>query len=102
MFRTRFFFIVAFAALALASADAALTAVEGSTAAGAATPDAALLGRYEPLLQFDPLEQFLPTKVQSFVTDADLEQLTGGGTWMVAATHPAPDDLPGPARGRGD
>ncbi len=70
-----------------------------ATAGGTATPDARLLARYEPVMQFDPLEQFLPTKVESFITDAELEQLTVGGAWTVAKAHAAPGDLPGPGSG---
>ena len=85
-----------FVVAACSGALLALAAVGGARAAG---PDAALLQRFEPVVQFDPLEQFLPTDVESFVTDADLEQLTAPGTWTVAAPHPAPGDLPGAGSG---
>jgi hypothetical protein len=65
----------------------------------AATPNARLLAIYEPVTQFDPLERFLPTKVQSFVTDASLEQQTASGAWRVVQRRAAPGDLPG--RGSG-
>jgi hypothetical protein len=65
--------LIASVAFMLAVASLAGTVV---TAAGSATPDVRLLATYEPVMQFDPLEQFLPTKVESFITDADLEQLT--------------------------
>ena len=70
-----------------------------ASAAGAARRDDDVLARYEPVMQFDPLEQFMPTKVKSFTADADLEQLTDSGTWVVAASHPRPRDLPGPGSG---
>jgi hypothetical protein len=58
------------------------------------------LARYEPVTQFDPLERFLLTKVQSFVSDADLEQLVAGN-WTLVDADPAPGNLPGQGRGRG-
>jgi len=64
-----------------------------------ATPAPTLLDQYEPLMQFDPQESFLPTKVQSFVTDAALEQQTSPGTWSVVAAQAAPGDLPGAGSG---
>jgi hypothetical protein len=76
---------------AVVLAPACLT---GTAAARAATPDVQLLAAYQPLLQFDPLEQFPPTKVESFITDASLEQLTGPGTWSVVQQNAAPGDLP--------
>ena len=65
--------------------------------AGAATPDPVLLARYEPLTQFDPLETFAPTRVQSFIVDSELEQLVAPGSWAVVDTHAAPGDLPNDA-----
>jgi hypothetical protein len=58
-----------------------------------------LLATYQPLMQFDPLEQFLPTKVESFITDASLEQLTAPATWSVVQQNAAPGDLPGTGSG---
>jgi hypothetical protein len=72
----------------------ALTALSGTASASPTTPDVRLLAIYEPLMQFDPLEQFLPTKVESFIRDADLEQLTGPNTWTLVEQHAAPGDLP--------
>jgi necrosis inducing protein (NPP1) len=72
------------------------------TSAGSAkdaTPDPRLLALYEPVLQFDPLERFVPTKVQSFITDAVLEELSGPGTWTPAQLNAPPGDLPGPGTG---
>jgi len=77
-----------------AAALLALATVSTTASASPATPDTRLLATYEPLLQFDPLEQFMPTKVESFVTDADLEQQTSPGTWDIVQQHAAPGDLP--------
>jgi hypothetical protein len=61
--------------------------------AQAALPDSRLLATYEPLVQFDPAESFFPTSVQSFIEDAQLEQLTGTG-WNVVNADPGPGTLP--------
>jgi hypothetical protein len=76
-----------------------LLAVTGTASARAATPDVRLLATYEPVMQFDPLEQFMPTKVQSFLTDASLEQLTAPAVWSVVQPNAAPGDLPVPGSG---
>jgi hypothetical protein len=78
------------AAVACAVA-AALSA--GVSAGEAATPVSQLLARYQPVTQFDPHERFMPTKVQSFVSDSDLEQLVAG-SWTVVDTDPEPGELP--------
>jgi hypothetical protein len=91
--RTR---ILLVASAAVLFAAACLT---GTAAARAATPDVQLLATYQPLMQFDPLEQFLPTKVESFITDASLEQLAAPSTWSVVQDNAAPGDLPGPSTG---
>ena len=66
----------------------------GAVSAGrAATPEPRLLARYQPVLQFDPLEHFHPAKVQSFVSDADLEQFVAG-SWTAVETDPEPGELP--------
>jgi hypothetical protein len=85
----------------LAAAVTLLTLAFLATAATgrAATPNVRLLAIYEPVTQFDPLEQFLPTKVQSFITDASLEQLTAPNVWSVVRPHAAPGHLPGPGSG---
>jgi len=77
----------------------ALASFAGSAAGGRAEPDGRLLARYEPVMQFDPLEQFMPTRVKTFVRDADLEQLTAAGTWSVVDPSPRPRRLPGPNTG---
>ena len=85
--------LVAFAALALASA---------SGAAPNRTPDAQLLKTYQPVLVFHPSELFRPTKVQSFVDDSELEQFVGGNplldsSWLVVDPDPEPGELPQPS-----
>ena len=77
-------------AAALAIVSLALAAW---AAPAGATPAPRLLAEYEPVSHFDPSERFLPTKVQSFVADSDLEQLVGG-RWVVADPAPDPGDLP--------
>jgi hypothetical protein len=84
---------------ATAASVVALTVVTATAAGRGATPDPRLLAQYEPVMQFDPLEQFLPTKVESFITDAALEQLDGTGSWSVVKPNAAPGDLPGPGSG---
>ena len=69
-----------------------------ATTGRAATPNPRLLATYEPVTQFDPLERFLPTKVQWFITDASLEQLTSG-TWSVVKPNAVPGHLPRPGSG---
>jgi len=83
----------------LAAAGLALTGLSATASASAATPDPRLLATYEPLLQFDPTEQFLPTKVQSFVTDSALEQLNAPNSWGVVQQNPPLGDLPGAGSG---
>jgi hypothetical protein len=80
---------------------AMLLTAGASAAAGArgATADQHLLTTYEPLLQFDPLEHFAPTNVESFITDSDLQQQTQSGNWIVVRSHAAPGDLPQPGSG---
>ena len=90
-----------FAPLTLLTTTAAVLALAGAStgAAHAAAPaDSGLLAQYEPLMQFDPLEHFLPTKVESFITDADLEQQTEG-VWSVVRKNAPPGDLPGVGSG---
>ena len=70
-----------------------------ATTGRAATPNPRLLATYEPVTQFDPLEQFLPTKVQSFITDASLQKRTASGTWSVVQPNAAPGHLPRPGSG---
>jgi hypothetical protein len=66
--------------------------------AQAAVSDARLLAAYEPVVQLDPAESFIPTGVQSFIEDATLEQLNGS-IWEVADADPGPGGLPGPGTG---
>jgi hypothetical protein len=74
-------------------ASACVALVEAASAAP--TPDQGLLARYQPATQFDPLESFRPGIVQSFITDASLEQLVSPGIWSVVDADPAPGALPG-------
>jgi hypothetical protein len=70
--------------------------------ASAASPDAELLRIYQPVLVLHPGESFQPTKIQSFVTDSELERFTGTSPaqlpldryWTVVDPHPGPGDLP--------
>jgi hypothetical protein len=71
----------------------ATLALAAWAAPAGATPAPSLLAEYEPVTFFDPAESFLPTKVQSFVADSELEQLVGG-SWVVADPDPEPGDLP--------
>jgi hypothetical protein len=41
----------------------------------------------------------MPTKVESFITDAALERLDGTGSWSVVKPNAAPGDPPGPGSG---
>jgi len=75
---------------ALAIASLALAAW---AAPAGATPASRLLAEYQPVTYFHPSESFLPTKVQSFIADSQLEQLVGG-SWVVADPEPEPGDLP--------
>jgi hypothetical protein len=63
-----------------------------------ATSDHGLLQTYQPVTISDPLERFAPTPVQTFVDDANLEQLQSGN-WVVVSTDPDLDQLPGPGTG---
>ena len=85
------------AIVVLAASAAVLIAAAAPVSAGrVSTPDVQLLATYEPVLQFDPLERFEPTKVESFLTNASLEQSAAPGTWSVVQQNAAPGDLPGP------
>jgi hypothetical protein len=84
-------------AVALAIAGIAFAAATGSSQA--ATPEPRLLAMYQPVLHFDPLEQFRPASVESFIADSDLERLTAPNTWSVVDSSPEPGDLPAPGTG---
>jgi hypothetical protein len=84
-------------AAALAAACSAFSLAAGP--AEAATPAPQLLRTYQPVTQFDPLESFRPTSVQSFIADTNLEQLVGPATWSVVDSDPEPGELPGPGTG---
>jgi hypothetical protein len=66
--------------------------------AGAENVDRRLLETYQPVTQLDPAEQFRPASVQSFVADADLEQLQAGA-WSLVDADPDPGELPAPGTG---
>jgi hypothetical protein len=74
----------------------------GGGSFSAASPDAELLRVYQPVLVLHPAELFQPTKIQSFVTDSELERFTGTTAsqlpldryWTVVDPHPGPGDLP--------
>ena len=82
--------------LASAVSVLALLLVSTASAGPATSSDRKLLAPYEPVMQFDPLEQFRPTKVEPFIAGASLERLTASGTWEVVAQNASPGDLPGP------
>jgi hypothetical protein len=79
-------------------AAACLALFLAAGAAQAATPPAKLLRTYEPVTQFDSHESFLPTSVQSFIADSDLEQLVAGN-WVLVNPDPEPGELPQPGTG---
>src|SRR5690349_15205925 len=62
-------------------------------ASASATSDANLLATYEPTLVLDPHEQFLPSAVESFIADSQLERLDPSGAWVVANPHPTVADV---------
>src|SRR6187551_2185604 len=82
-----------------ALAAAGLALFVAAEAAQAATPPARLLAAYEPVTYFDPQERFMPTKVQGFIADSDLERLVGPGIWALVDSDPEPGELPGPGTG---
>ena len=73
---------------------AALVVVLAPGMARAENVDNGLLGTYQPVTHLDPVEQFRPVSVQSFVADADLERLEAG-SWAVVDPDPEPGELPG-------
>jgi hypothetical protein len=90
----------ALAALIIFGAFAAL-APAGAGAVGP-PPDAKLLRTFQPVLVFHPNELFRPTKVQSYIDAAELEQFVGTSPsqlpddayWRIVDTSPGPGDLP--------
>jgi hypothetical protein len=71
----------------------ALVAAALAPGVASATPDARLLAEYQPVTRFDPQERFLPTSMQSFLEDADLERFVGG-SWTLVNPEPGPGNLP--------
>ena len=57
----------------------------------------ALLQRYQPVTVLDATEQFPPTGVASFATDAALETQTAPGVWSVVDATPSLRHLPAAA-----
>ena len=86
-----------FLAIITAAASAVLF-VGAAAPAVAATPDAQLLSKYQPVLHLDPHERFGPSSIQSFVADSDLERFSGSA-WVVVDPDPEPGDLPAPGTG---
>ena len=86
---------------------AALVLAAPPTGSATGTPDAQLLQTYQPVLVFHPSEPFRPSKVQSYVDDARLEQFVGtdqaqlpfDSYWQVIDTDPEPGSLPPPTPG---
>ncbi len=76
---------------ALTAALACLAAV--SSPAEAATSKQ-LLHRYQPVTVLDPLEQFAPTTMNTFVADSTLQQETAPDVWSVVNPDPTLADLP--------
>jgi hypothetical protein len=75
-----------------------LTAALGSLGALANPAQAAtssqLLAKYQPVTALDPLEQFAPTTVDTFVDDSTLQQETALGVWSVVDPDPTLAGLP--------
>lgn len=68
----------------------ALAALAATGTAQARTPGAQLLRTYQPVTFFDPSEAFRPQSVESFVSDAVLEQLSAGShaNYFTPGVHP--------------
>ena len=77
--------------LALPLLSAFVLAATASAATDARPTAAALLARHVPLLVLHPAERMLPTSVDGFLADADLERRTASG-W---------EPMPGPLRAGG-
>lgn len=71
---------------------ACLAAFSGSAAAS--THAQRLLERYQPVTVMDTNESFVPTTVEAFVADADLETQTAPNTWAVVSSSPSATTLP--------
>jgi hypothetical protein len=83
---------------AAALAAALLVALVAAGAARAEKADRGLLKQYQPVTELDPVEQFHPAKVQSFVADADLERFQAG-SWVLVDSDPEPGELPAAGTG---
>ncbi len=75
----------------------ALAGVAAQAAPAHAATSRQLLAKYQPVTMLDPLEQFAPTTVDSFVADSALRLETAPGVWSVVQTDPTLATLPGPS-----
>jgi hypothetical protein len=73
---------------------AALVCLAVLTAPAEAATSKQLLHRYQPVTVLDPLEQFAPTTVNTFVADSTLQQQTAPGVWSVVDPNPTLAGLP--------
>jgi hypothetical protein len=65
-----------------------------------AASNARLLAKFQPVTSFDSAESFRPTRVETFVDDADLERFDPAtGNWVVV--DPSPDAATLPTGGAG-
>jgi hypothetical protein len=84
-----------------------ISAVSDDGPAREASPDPQLLRDFQPVLVLHPAERFEPTKIQSFVSDSQLERFIGTSRsqlpldayWTVVDPHPGPGELPPSAPG---
>jgi hypothetical protein len=79
------------AVVALAMTAGCLAALSGPAEAATSSK---LLARYQPVTMLDPLEQFAPTTVDSFVADSTLQVQTAPGVWSLVNANPSLADLP--------
>jgi hypothetical protein len=81
-----------------ATAVVALVALTFAGAAEAQTSSSKLLRAYQPVTVFDPVEQFRPRGVDSFLENADLERFDGR-VWQRVDAELEDDELPEPGTG---
>jgi hypothetical protein len=84
------------AILGATTATALALALAGPAAANPS--DMQLLRTYQPATVFDVDERLRPTKVNSFIRDADLERFDGT-SWTLVDPDPEAESLPGPGTG---
>jgi hypothetical protein len=80
--------------LALLGATSACFAAAFPGSAAASTHAQQLLEKYQPVTVMDTNESFVPTTVEAFVADADLETQTAPNTWTVVSSSPSATALP--------